>query len=76
MDSETGQEVRRQITDKISKIEVTAGKTINLGNYESYRFDVSMTANFRPGEYSDSEYEELKKIVWRKLQEQVAKILP
>ena len=60
----------------ITKVEIALGRVVNLGNYESFRAKISIVEEFEEGEFSDEKYEELRKLVYCKLQAQVARILP
>jgi hypothetical protein len=42
---------------KIDKIEVSLGRTINLGNYESARIDVRMSASLGDADDADECYQ-------------------
>lgn len=44
---------------KITKVEVRAGKTINLGNYETWRYDIGLTAEVEEDENWERVAEEL-----------------
>lgn len=60
---------------KITEVEVSMGRTVKIGVYESFRCNVAMKAEF-DGDYSDEKYEELRAAVYKKLQLQIARILP
>ena len=64
------------IDNKITKVCIELGRTVNLGNFESYHIRIRMEADFQEGEYSDERYEELRTKVSKKVGDQVMRILP
>jgi len=61
---------------KIKKIEISLGRTINLGNYESARIDICMGAVMENGDDIDETYHELRHEIERKLSAEVDAITP
>ena len=55
-----------------TKVSVNLGYTINLGNFQSLRIDVSVTDNKRDGENTNEAFERVYSFVETKLQEKVA----
>jgi hypothetical protein len=55
-----------------TKVSVNLGYTINLGNFQSLRIDVSVTDNKREGENINDAFERVYSFVETKLQEKVA----
>jgi methyl coenzyme M reductase subunit D len=55
-----------------TKVSVSLGYTINLGNFQSLRIDVSVTDNKRDGENINDAFERVYAFVETKLQEKVA----
>ena len=55
----------------ITKIEISIGRTINLGNYESARIDICMGAVMENGDDIDETYHELRYEIERKLAAEV-----
>jgi hypothetical protein len=55
-----------------TKVSVTLGYTLNLGNFQSLRLDLGVTDSKRDGENTDQAFERVYKIVEDKL---TAKIL-
>jgi hypothetical protein len=55
-----------------TKVSVNLGYTINLGNFQSLRIDVSVTDNKRDGENINDAFERVYSFVETKLQEKVA----
>jgi methyl coenzyme M reductase subunit D len=55
-----------------TKVSVNLGYTINLGNFQSLRIDVSVTDNKRDGENINDAFERVYAFVETKLQEKVA----
>jgi len=45
---------------KITNIKVNYGRTINMGNYESVRLDVELSATLAPGEDAGKVADELR----------------
>lgn len=55
-----------------TKVAVTLGYTLNLGNFQSLRIDLSVTDNKREGENTNDAFERVYSFVETKLQEKVA----
>jgi hypothetical protein len=55
-----------------TKVSVGLGYTLNLGNFQSLRIDVSVTDNKRDGENTNEAFERVYSFVENKLQEKVA----
>ena len=55
-----------------TKVSVTLGYTLNLGNFQSLRIDLSVTDNKREGENTNDAFERVYAFVEAKLQEKVA----
>ena len=55
-----------------TKVSVNLGYTLNLGNFQSLRIDVSVTDNKREGENTNEAFERVYSFVETKLQEKVA----
>ena len=58
---------------KITTITVTRGATINVGNYNNVRFEVSATATVDDGEEAETVYARLRDSVTSKVQVEAAK---
>lgn len=43
------------------RVKVSLGRTINLGNFESFRVDVGLEADVRPNETRDARFKLLQK---------------
>jgi hypothetical protein len=54
-----------------TKVTVGLGYTLNLGNFQSLRIDVSVTDNKREGENTNDAFERVYKFVEEKLAEKV-----
>lgn len=54
-----------------TKVGVTLGYTLNLGNFQSLRIDLSVTDNKRDGENTNEAFERVYKFVEDKLAEKV-----
>jgi len=54
-----------------TKVGVTLGYTLNLGNFQSLRIDLSVTDNKRDGENTDQAFERVYSFVEGKLAEKV-----
>ncbi len=54
-----------------TKVTVGLGYTLNLGNFQSLRIDVSVTDNKRDGENTNEAFERVYSFVEAKLQEKV-----
>ena len=55
-----------------TKVTVGLGYTINLGNFQSLRIDLSVTDNKRDGENTNTAFERVYAFVEGKLQEKVS----
>lgn len=55
-----------------TKVKVTLGYTVNLGNFESLRLDLGVVDSKRDGETTDQAFERVYKFVEEKLTEKVA----
>ncbi len=55
-----------------TKVAVGLGYTLNLGNFQSLRIDLSVTDNKRDGENTNDAFERVYSFVEAKLQEKVA----
>lgn len=55
-----------------TKVTVGLGYTLNLGNFQSLRIDVSVTDNKREGENTNNAFERVYSFVEQKLAEKVA----
>jgi len=54
-----------------TKVTVGLGYTLNLGNFQSLRIDISITDNKRDGENTNDAFERVYKFVEEKLAEKV-----
>lgn len=54
-----------------TKVSVTLGYTLNLGNFQSLRIDLAVTDNKRDGENTEQAFERVYKFVEDKLAEKV-----
>lgn len=54
-----------------TKVSVTLGYTLNLGNFQSLRIDLAVTDNKREGENTNDAFERIYKFVEDKLAEKV-----
>ncbi len=54
-----------------TKVGVTLGYTLNLGNFQSLRIDLSVTDNKREGENTNEAFERVYSFVENKLAEKV-----
>jgi len=55
-----------------TKVTIGLGYTLNLGNFQSLRIDLSVTDNKREGENTNDAFERVYSFVEAKLQEKVA----
>lgn len=55
----------------ITEIKAAYGKTINLGNYESARLDVELSAKLMPGESSQEAIEDLQAMAKKKVSDEI-----
>jgi hypothetical protein len=58
-----------------TKVSVGLGYTLNLGNFQSLRIDLSVTDNKREGENTNDAFERVYKFVEEKLAEKVKESL-
>jgi hypothetical protein len=58
-----------------TKVSVGLGYTLNLGNFQSLRIDLSVTDNKREGENTSDAFERVYKFVEEKLAEKVKESL-
>jgi hypothetical protein len=56
------------------KIEVKVGRTINLGNYESERIDVSLGGRLAEGESASDNIKQIHELLLRLVNEKIAEI--
>ena len=61
---------------RITEIEITLGRTLITGQFESAKTQISMRAVLNEGEDENAAFEELRQKVYHRLQLQVARILP
>lgn len=61
---------------RVTDIEITVGRTVPLGSFESYRTAVTMRAELNEGEDVEEAYEKLYKMAYGKLQLNVARVMP
>jgi hypothetical protein len=54
-----------------TKVTIGLGYTLNLGNFQSLRIDISVADNKRDGENTDQAFERVYKFVEEKLTEKV-----
>jgi hypothetical protein len=54
-----------------TKVSVTLGYTLNLGNFQSLRLDLGVVDNKRDGENTDQAFERVYKFVEDKLTEKI-----
>ena len=57
--------------DKDTKVSITLGYTLNLGNFQSLRLDLGVTDSKRDGENVDQAFERVYKFVEDKLTEKI-----
>jgi hypothetical protein len=57
--------------EKETKVSVTLGYTLNLGNFQSLRLDLGVTDSKRDGENVDQAFERVYKFVEDKLTEKI-----
>ena len=58
--------------NETTKVTVGLGYTLNLGNFQSLRIDLSVTDNKRDGENTNEAFERVYSFVESKLEEKVA----
>jgi hypothetical protein len=61
-----------ELTNEDTKVSVTLGYTLNLGNFQSLRLDLGIIDNKRDGENTDDAFERVYKFVEDKLTEKIA----
>jgi hypothetical protein len=60
------------MSNEETKVTVGLGYTLNLGNFQSLRIDISVTDNKREGENTNDAFERVYAFVEKKLTEKVA----
>jgi len=58
--------------NELTKVSVTLGYTINLGNFQSLRLDLGVVDSKRDGENTDQAFERVYKFVEDKLTEKIS----
>jgi hypothetical protein len=61
-----------ELTNEDTKVSVTLGYTLNLGNFQSLRLDLGIVDNKRDGENTNDAFERVYKFVEDKLTEKIA----
>jgi hypothetical protein len=61
-----------ELTNDDTKVSVTLGYTLNLGNFQSLRLDLGIVDNKRDGENTNDAFERVYKFVEDKLTEKIA----
>jgi hypothetical protein len=61
-----------ELTNEETKVSVTLGYTLNLGNFQSLRLDLGIIDNKREGENTNDAFERVYKFVEDKLTEKIA----
>jgi hypothetical protein len=59
-------------TNDTTKVSVTLGYTLNLGNFQSLRLDLGVVDNRREGENTNDAFDRVYKFVEDKLTEKIA----
>jgi hypothetical protein len=59
---------------RVKQLSYTRGATINIGDFESVRVDVSATADLDDGEVFDTAYAQLKETVDDAVREEVRRV--
>ena len=59
------------VTNEPTKVSVTLGYTLNLGNFQSLRLDLGIIDSKREGESTDQAFERVYKFVEDKLTEKI-----
>ena len=59
-------------TNDTTKVSVTLGYTLNLGNFQSLRLDLGVVDNKREGENTNDAFDRVYKFVEDKLTEKIA----
>ena len=59
------------VTNEPTKVSVTLGYTLNLGNFQSLRLDLGVTDSRRDGENVDQAFERVYKFVEDKLTDKI-----
>jgi hypothetical protein len=60
------------VTNEPTKVNVTLGYTLNLGNFQSLRLDLGVVDSKREGENTDEAFERVYKFVEDKLTEKIS----
>ncbi len=63
--------IRRDMENDNTKVNVTLGYTLNLGNFQSLRIDLGVVDSRRDGENINEAFERVYKFVEEKLSEKV-----
>jgi hypothetical protein len=58
----------------VDRVRVSLGRTVNLGNFESYRVDVDLQSAVLDGETVTAAYDRVKKIVEKRLDAECAPV--
>lgn len=66
--------LRKKMNEEATKIRVGLGITVNLGNYETARVDISVEDFKRSGETMDTSVDRIYRFVENKVEEKVAEI--
>jgi hypothetical protein len=61
-----------EATNDSTKVSVTLGYTLNLGNFQSLRLDLGVVDSKREGENTDEAFERVYKFVEDKLTEKIS----
>jgi hypothetical protein len=61
-----------EATNDTTKVSVTLGYTLNLGNFQSLRLDLGVVDNKREGENTNDAFDRVYKFVEDKLTEKIA----
>ena len=61
-----------ELTNEETKVSVTLGYTLNLGNFQSLRLDLGIIDSKREGENTNDAFERVYKFVEDKLTEKIA----
>ena len=59
------------VTNEPTKVSVTLGYTLNLGNFQSLRLDLGVVDSKRDGENTDQAFERVYKFVEQKLTDKI-----
>ena len=63
--------INNTVVSDTTKVSVTLGYTLNLGNFQSLRIDLAVTDNKRDGENTNDAFDRVYKFVEDKLAEKV-----